>query len=335
MEESVKNDGMKRRAFLQLAAGAAALGSTRGLAKPDASGAGERSDALDLTAAGFHALRRFAELPQGSIAYLEQGSGPAALFLHGFPLNSFQWRGAIPRLSHARRCIAADFMGLGYTRPAAGQKLAPADQAAMLIALLDSLKVDRADLVANDSGGAVAQLLVARWPERVRSLLITNCDVEPDCPPAAVRSVIEASRAGRWVDEGLVPVARNPARGREKDGIGPACYEYAGSPTDEAIGVYFEPLVRNAAQKRLAEGYALGLEANALAGTEPALRRATLPVRIIWGEADAIFAAGNPAFLERVFSGSRGVRRLPTAKLFWPEERPELIAEEALRLWKA
>ena len=41
--------------------------------------------------------------------------GQAALFLHGAPLNGFQWRGAIERLSAHRRCIAPDFMGLGYS----------------------------------------------------------------------------------------------------------------------------------------------------------------------------------------------------------------------------
>ena len=45
------------------------------------------------TPAQFHAARRFVELQVGRIAYVERGAGPAAIFLHGYPLNGFQWRG--------------------------------------------------------------------------------------------------------------------------------------------------------------------------------------------------------------------------------------------------
>ena len=48
-------------------------------------------------------------------AYVERGHGKVALFLHGFPLNGFQWRGVLARFSKYRRCIAPDLMGLGYT----------------------------------------------------------------------------------------------------------------------------------------------------------------------------------------------------------------------------
>jgi hypothetical protein len=54
-----------------------------------------------------------ADLSTARVAYIERGSGPVALFLRGFPLNGYQLRGAIERLS--RRCITADVIGLGYT----------------------------------------------------------------------------------------------------------------------------------------------------------------------------------------------------------------------------
>jgi haloalkane dehalogenase len=133
----------------------------------------------------------------GRIAYVERGTGPAALFLHGFPLNGFQWRGALERLSPYRRCVAPDFLGLGYTEVAEGQSAAADAQADMLVELLDTLSIDSVDVVANDSGGAVAQLLVTRHPERVRTLLLTKCDVENDSPPAVVVPVIELAREGR------------------------------------------------------------------------------------------------------------------------------------------
>src|SRR5262245_41978330 len=112
--------------------------------------------------------RKFVTTAFGRISYLEAGAGPGALFLHGFPLNSFQWRGPIASLSAFRRCIAPDFMGLGFTEVAADQSLLPDDQARMIGAVLDALGIEAVDVIANDSGGAVAQLLAARRPERIR-----------------------------------------------------------------------------------------------------------------------------------------------------------------------
>jgi hypothetical protein len=63
----------------------------------------------------FHASRQFVPTRFGRIAYVERGSGPAALFLHGLPLNGFQWRGSLERLSAHRRCLVPDLIGLGYT----------------------------------------------------------------------------------------------------------------------------------------------------------------------------------------------------------------------------
>ena len=178
---------------------------------------------------------------QGRIAYIDKGNGPAALFLHGFPLNSFQWRGVIPQLSKSRRCIAPDFLALGYTEVADGQSVAPQAQLKMLVQLLDKLSISSIDIVANDSGGAIAQLFVAHHPERVRSLLLTNCDTEPDSPPAAVLPVIELARAGKFADEWLVPWLADKALARSEKGLGGQCYANPAHPTDQAIEIYLAP----------------------------------------------------------------------------------------------
>jgi haloalkane dehalogenase len=136
----------------------------------------------------------------GRIAYIERGAGPVALFMHGLPLNGYQWRGALERLSSGRRCIAPDFMGLGYTEVAAGRDLAPATQAEMIAAFLNALSIDAVDVIANDSGGAIAQLFTVRNPKRVRTLLLTNCDVHENSPPPAVLPVIEEARRGSYAD---------------------------------------------------------------------------------------------------------------------------------------
>jgi pimeloyl-ACP methyl ester carboxylesterase len=321
---------MLRRTFLQMSAGALAAGATAGCVGVGAS-AGSGGP---LGAAAFHASRKYAHTRFGRIAHIDRGSGQAALFLHGFPLNAFQWRGAIERLSPYRRCIAPDFMGLGFTQVATGQSVTPEAQVDMLVALLDALAVESADVVANDSGGQAAQILLARYPKRVRTLLLTNCDAENDSPPAALAPVIELSRKGRFVDQWLAPWRANTALARSPEGIGGMCYADPAHPTDEAIEYYFAPLM-SAKQKALTHEYAVALERNPLVGIGPALKRSSAPTRIVWGTGDTIFSRASPEFLNRAFGASRGVRLLEGRKLFWPEELPEVIAEEARALWRA
>ncbi|HJZ74787.1 MAG TPA: alpha/beta hydrolase [Vicinamibacterales bacterium] len=317
---------MRRRQFLQMGVGAMALRVLETAVRAQV--------VRDLSAADFRSMRRFVTTRHGRIAYVEHGREPdAALLLHGFPLNSFQWRGVIPRLSAHRRCLAPDFLGLGYTEVATGQSVAPAAQVAMIAEFLDRLSIRTVDVIANDSGGAIAQRLVAGHPGRVRSLLLTNCDTEIDSPPAAVLPVIELARAGRYADEWLAPWLADKALARSAEGLGGMCYADPAHLTDDAIDMYLGPLVSSSARKALTNAYAIGLAPNPLAGLESSLVSWTLPVRLVWGAADTIFSQKSPEYLHTRLRNSRGIRRVPGAKLFFPEEMPELIAEEATRLW--
>ncbi|HEX6536078.1 MAG TPA: alpha/beta hydrolase [Gemmatimonadaceae bacterium] len=329
---------MRRREFMEVAAGTLAASALTGCASGVAGGGGggdpraPRSDS-SLTAADYRAMRRFAETRHGRIAYVERGTGDAALFLHGFPLNGYQWRGAIARLSAHHRCIAPDFLAMGYTEVADRQSVAPQAQVEMVLAVLDILGVSTVDIVANDSGGAVAQLLVARHPERVRTLLLTNCDAEPDSPPPALLPVIRMAHEGTYPDRWLAPWVADKTLARSAQGLGGLTYTHPADLADETIDYYLAPLVSSPRRKALVNAYAIALEHNPLAGIEATLKRCTVPVRIVWGTGDDIFSPESPGYLDRTFGNSRGVRRVPGAKLFFPEEYPDLIAEEARRLW--
>jgi pimeloyl-ACP methyl ester carboxylesterase len=324
---------MQRRTFLRAAAAGAASGAFAASNASAACGRTMQRIAKPTDAAAVRAARRFAQTRFGRIAYVERGTGDAALFLHGFPLNGFQWRGALDRLSSHRRCVVPDFLGLGFTDVAPDQAVTPAAQVEMLAALLDALAIRRVDVVANDSGGAVAQLFAIRHPDRVRTLLLTNCDTEPDSPPPAMKPVLEMARAGTFADAWLAKWVADKKLARSDQGLGGMTFTYRAHPTDEAIETYLGPLVANPARKALLHAYALGLDPNPLADIEPALKKCRVPTRIVWGTGDDIFALESAAYLDRTLPVSRGVRYIEGAKLFWPEEFPEVVAEEARALW--
>src|ERR1044071_3136595 len=139
--------------------------------------------------------RHSIQTASGRISYLEQGNGPAALFVHGVLLNSHLWRHQLAHLSDIRRTIALDLLAHGDTEIAADQDVSVTANAAMLAQFLDALDIARVDLVGNDSGGGIAQIFAANHPERVRSLTLTNCDTHDNWPPEAFRPFLEMAAA--------------------------------------------------------------------------------------------------------------------------------------------
>lgn len=317
---------MNRRDFLQACttvAGAAALA---------ACSVAPRKRHTALGAAAFAALRRFADTPFGRIAYVERGSGPAALFLHGLPLNGFHWRGSLQRLASHRRCIAPDFMGLGYTEVSGQQDLSPQAQTDMLVAFLDDLAIPVVDLVANDSGGTIAQLFAVQNPRRVRTMLLTNCDVHENCPPPQMRNSINAAKLGTY-DRKMRRHLDDPVYARSDKGIIGSAYMNPANVSDEAIEYYFRPLVASPPRRLQLNGYLAALDPNPLLAIEPALRRLNTPTRMLWGTADPLFPVPWATWLDKTLPESRGVRLVNGGKLFWPEEMPDVVAEEARALW--
>ena len=331
---------MNRRNFLGAAALAAA-GTGAGIAhmsvataRGDVSAATNESDADAVAARRYNKERRFLDTRFGRIAYIDRGKGQPVLLLHGFPLSSFQWRGVIDRLAGTRRCLAPDSMGLGYTEVASGQGVTPADQVQMIATFLDRLGLEKVDVIANDSGGAVAQLFLVAHPDRVRSLLLTNCDVEPDSPPAAVLPIIDLARNGTYPDLYLEPWLRHKDVARSSSGLGGMCFSNPAHPTDAALEQYLGPLVSSPARKDLVNRYTLGLTPNPLQGITARLRECQTPTRIIWGMSDTIFSTRSPEYLAQTLPHVLGIRRIQAAKLFFPEEYPQVIAEEARLLWQ-
>jgi pimeloyl-ACP methyl ester carboxylesterase len=148
-----------------------------------------------------------------------------------------------------------------------------------------------------------------------------------------MKPVLEMARAGTFADAWLAKWVADKKLARSDQGLGSMTFTYRANPTDEAVDTYLGPLVATPERKALLHAYALGLDPNPLAGIERELKKSRMPARIVWGTGDDIFALESAAYLDRTLPGSRGVRYLEGAKLFWPEEFPAIVAEEALGLW--
>src|SRR5271166_5172703 len=110
--------------------------------------------------------RKTATTSVGELAYIQTGEGPTAIFIPGLFVNADLWQHQLVALADVRRCIAVDLLGHGESSYPEGVPLTHDLQAEAVLELIDALDLDRVDLIGNDSGGAIAQLILARAPER-------------------------------------------------------------------------------------------------------------------------------------------------------------------------
>src|ERR1700734_1061709 len=211
------------------------------------------------------------ETPSGRIGYVEVGSGPVALFVHGVLLNKHMWRHQIGALSDFRRCIAVDLLAHGDTEIAAAQDVSVTANAKMLKEVLDALHIDQVDLVGNDSGGGICQIFAALNPDRVRTLTLTNCDTHDNWPPEAFKPFVEMVAAG-GLSKTLNAMLSDKSIYRSPAALGPA-YEHPETATDENIEIYLRPHVRNEQLTRDLERFVLAFDHKPTLAIEPQLRK--------------------------------------------------------------
>jgi pimeloyl-ACP methyl ester carboxylesterase len=287
--------------------------------------------------ATFHASRRFAEVKSGRIAYFEKGQGPAALFVHGVPLNGYHWRHVIDRVQHRRRCIAIDLMGLGYSEIAPSQDVSFTAQARMIAEVLDATGIEQVDLVGNDSGGAIAQIFAANYPGRLNSLILTNADVHDGWPPPQVLPLMEHARNGTLATV-FQPLLERPDLARERYGRGepvPLFRSYADPSvlTDEVIRLYLQPLLSSKHRIEAFQRYWLGFDNKHTVAIYPALKTLQVPTLIVWGLKDFFFDKKWAYWLKDTIPGAKRVVEVEDARLFFPEDRPDTLAAPMLEFW--
>lgn len=116
-------------------------------------------------------------LSRATIDYRERGEGPPVVFVHGLLVNADLWRNVVPAVAEAgNRCIAPDWPLGSHTTPVPGADLTPPGVADMIAEFLDTLDLSDVTLVANDTGGALVQLLMTRHPERIGRVVLTPSD---------------------------------------------------------------------------------------------------------------------------------------------------------------
>jgi haloalkane dehalogenase len=117
---------------------------------------------------------RFVELDGNVVHYVDEGSGPILLMLHGNPVWSFVYREVIAALRDRFRCIALDFPGFGLSTGAPGYRYLAQDHAALLVSFLDRLDLSQLTLVGHNWGGPFGLYAAQQRPDKFERLILTN-----------------------------------------------------------------------------------------------------------------------------------------------------------------
>ncbi len=117
--------------------------------------------------------------------FADDGPGPVVVLLHGFPLDLSMWDAQRETLGSMYRVITPDLRGHG--RSAAPDGIYPIDDMADdVVETLDSLRIAEPVVLGGLSmGGYVALSIAARYPKRLRGLILMNTHASSDSPDAA------------------------------------------------------------------------------------------------------------------------------------------------------
>jgi len=274
------------------------------------------------------AHRHTVSTPTGDLSYLDIGTGPVALFVHGIAANALLWRNVVGGLTTQRRCIAIDLPLHGQSPVTADLSLA--GLASALAGLCDALGLGRIDLVANDTGGAIAQIFAARHPERLASLTLTNCDTDGNMPPEGLKPVIAQAAAGE-----LAPLAVTLFQdlGAAAQATFGEFYEDLERVDPGLIRSYLEPCIGTMERARELERLLVALDPADLSAVTPLLAELTVPTLVAWGTDDKAFDIRWAHWLRDTIPGATGVVTIDGGRLFFPDERAAEFVPHLERHW--
>ncbi|MEO5825053.1 MAG: alpha/beta fold hydrolase [Gemmatimonadales bacterium] len=139
--------------------------------------------------------------------YLDEGSGPILLMLHGNPTWSFYYRNLVLGLRDQYRCIVPDHVGCGLSDKPERWSYGIRDHTDNITDLLTTLDLRDATLVVHDWGGAIGYLAATRTPDRFRRFITFNTAVSL-LPLPRILTMLRSRILGSLIIRGLNGMVR-------------------------------------------------------------------------------------------------------------------------------
>jgi pimeloyl-ACP methyl ester carboxylesterase len=263
-------------------------------------------------------------LPQGTVRYGDQGTGPTLVFIHGLLANRLLWSRVIPRLVSHFRCIAPDLPLGAHSSPLhPDADLSPPGVAHLVADFIEALDLHEVTLIGNDTGGAICQLVIAHHPERISRLVLTNCDAfEHFFPPLVSPFHYGARLFGVQFANFLAWVLH--ARSAQRLFVAALAHR---RPDPEEFDAIFHPLLHLPFARSDMTRF---LQAVSNRYTLEAARTFSSfhhPVLLVWGKDDPFFSSRLAHRLQQAFPDAR-LQFLPHSRAFVQVDQPEALAQQ-------
>jgi pimeloyl-ACP methyl ester carboxylesterase len=279
----------------------------------------------------FDRYRRQVVIKSGPVSYIDTGGpGRPVLFIHGAGTSSYLWRNVIGELAGERRCVALDLPLHGRTPCPPGWEFSLPAFADFIADCCDALELTSIDLVANDTGGAIAQVFAVRHQDRLATLTLTNCEAHDNMPPLALRPAVLAARAGLLARMAPRFMRDIPKARRRFYGMG---YRDVSKLPLEIAAAQLTPLFGTPESVRQLQTWTASLNPRDLLAVEPALARMQVPTLIVWGTKDIFFRRKWAYWLRDTIPGATEVVEVEGARLFFPDERAAELTVALRRHW--
>jgi haloalkane dehalogenase len=262
-------------------------------------------------------------LADAAIHWRKEGSGPAVVLLHGFPLSGRTWDSVVLRLRDRFTCYTPDLVGLGESSSAAGDDYSSPGQARALQGMLRAVGVDSYALVGNDTGGWIARELALIDGARVSRLVLTNTEIPLHRPPWIPMYQALAHVPGF----GAVIAQLLKARAfRRSSLVFGGCFHDLTHLDGDFHRLYVEPLIASNIRTGGAMEFLRRMKFARLDQFKDLHRQLTSPTLFIWGADDPTFPEPLAREMVSQFPNVDGFHAIASAKLFVYEERPEEVA---------
>jgi pimeloyl-ACP methyl ester carboxylesterase len=265
---------------------------------------------------------REVDLPAGTIRYRERGSGQPIVFLHGIVANGDLWRGVSPRLAGAYRCIVPDWpLGSHELGLHGGADLSLPGIADLVGEFFAALELQDVTLVANDTGGAVAQWVAIRHSQRMGRLVLTPGDAFENFLPPVLRHLQLFGRrpAGLWL-------VGQTLRFRVIQQLPIAFGRLTVRPIDRwVMDSYTRPLRTSSAVRRDFAALVRTISSRYTMEAAQRLPAFTKPALVVWSLDDRLFPLAHGRRLAKLLPQGR-LEVIDDAGAFIPEDQPEQLA---------
>jgi pimeloyl-ACP methyl ester carboxylesterase len=114
----------------------------------------------------------FIDVAGARVRYLHAGNGKPIVLIHGLVGASENWRNNIDALARDASVYAIDLVNMGKSQRVGGPDAGLSASAKRIISIMDALNLAEADIIGHSHGGAVALMLAALRPKRVRKLIL-------------------------------------------------------------------------------------------------------------------------------------------------------------------